>query len=162
MVKLRIKSGIKSGIKSTIKSGIKQSFYLVKNMLECLILGDSIGVGIKQHRHECISYAHVGWSSTKWNRKYLNKDMSARVVIISLGSNDWSEKVTKFELTRLREKIHASIVFWILPAAKPEIQNAVREIADMHGDLVALIVQLSADGVHPTSTGYKDLASRTR
>lgn len=131
-------------------------------MLECLILGDSIGVGIQQHRHECASYAHVGWTSTKWNREYLNKDLSAQVVIISLGSNDWSEKVTKFELMRLREKVLADIVFWILPAMKPEIRNVVREVADMRGDLVVPITDISKDGVHPTSAGYKELANRTR
>jgi hypothetical protein len=92
-------------------------------MIECLILGDSIAVGIQQHRIECASYAHVGWTSEKWNRTYLNKDLSAQVVVISLGSNDWSEKVTKYELMRLREKVRADLVFWILPAIKPGIRT---------------------------------------
>jgi hypothetical protein len=141
---------------------VEPSFSLEEGMIECLILGDSIAVGIQQHRIECASYAHVGWTSEKWNRTYLNKDLSAQVVVISLGSNDWSEKVTKYELMRLREKVRADLVFWILPAIKPEIRNVVREVADMRGDLIVPITDVSKDGVHPTSAGYRELARMVR
>jgi len=53
-------------------------------------------------------------------------------------------------------------VFWILPAIKPEIRNVVREVADMHGDLIVPIEHLSPDGVHPTTYEYEELARKVK
>jgi len=57
-------------------------------MLECLILGDSIAVGVAQFRPECVAYAKGGINSRQWVNSYITKNRSANTVIISLGSND--------------------------------------------------------------------------
>lgn len=132
-----------------------------RDMLECLIVGDSIAVGIKMHRPECASYAQVGITSTKWNIRY-SRSFDAKVAIISLGSNDHSAKLTMRELLEVRRKIKADRVYWIIPAIKPEMQQVVREIARMHNDARILIPYLSKDKVHPTPTGYKELARQTK
>jgi lysophospholipase L1-like esterase len=132
-------------------------------MLECLILGDSIAVGTHQARPECVAYAKGGWNTWQWNRDYLKNDLTAKAVIISLGSNDHKGVKTKAELQRIREKVGATArVFWILPAIKPEIQAIVRGMAEEYGDTVLPITRLQKDGIHPSWAGYKQLAERTR
>lgn len=131
-------------------------------MLDCLILGDSIAVGTHQFRSECVAYARGGWNSWQWNRDYLHHDLRAKTVIISLGSNDHTGVRTLWELTKLRNKVQAEKVFWILPAVKPDVQNMVRLIARDHQDTVLIIPLLQKDGVHPSWVGYKQLAEQTK
>ncbi len=132
-------------------------------MIDCLILGDSIAVGTHQFRPECVAHAKGGWNTWQWNRDYLKNNLTARTVIISLGSNDHKGVRTKSELQRIREKVGPNTrVFWILPAIKPEIQDIVRGMATEYGDTVLPITRLQPDGVHPSWAGYKDLAEKTR
>lgn len=132
-------------------------------MLECLILGDSIAVGTHQSRPECVAYAKGGWNTWQWNRDYLKNDLSARTVIISLGSNDHKGVRTKAELQRIREKVGTTArVFWILPAIKPDIQATIKSMAAEYGDTVLPITQPSKDSVHPSRAGYRELAEKTK
>jgi len=130
-------------------------------MLDCLILGDSIAVGTHQQRPECVAYAKGGWNTWQWNRDYLKNNLSAKTVIISLGSNDHSGVRTKAELQRIREKVGVAKVFWILPSIKPHIQSHVREIAEQYSDTV-LPFTPSSDKIHPTTSGYRELAKATK
>ena len=131
-------------------------------MIECLILGDSIAVGTHMARPECVAYAKGGWNSWQWNKEYLDEDLSAKTVIISLGSNDHQGVHTRQELYKLRGKIKADKVYWIMPAIKPEVQNIVEEVANMNGDFIITIPYLSTDGIHPTGNGYKKIAQITK
>jgi len=132
-------------------------------MLECLILGDSIAVGTHQARPDCVAYAKGGWNTWQWNRDYLKNDLSAKTVIISLGSNDHKGIRTKAELQRIREKVGTnSRVFWIMPAIKPDIQEIVKQVATDYGDAILPITRLQKDGVHPSWAGYKQLAEKTK
>ena len=139
-------------------------------MIECLILGDSIAVGTHQFRPECASYSKGGWNTKQWNRDYLNNDLTAKTVIISLGSNDHKYIETEDELIKLRNKVKGQRVFWILPAGNhPKsnvsiqyIQTLVRHIAKQYGDTVLPITRLQTDGIHPSWAGYKELANQTK
>ena len=132
-------------------------------MIDCLIMGDSIAVGTHQARPECVAYAKGGWNTSQWNRDYLKNDLTAKTVIISLGSNDHKGVKTKAELQRIREKVGTTArVFWILPAIKPEIQAIVNAMAKEYGDTVLPITRLQKDGVHPSWAGYKQLAEKTK
>ena len=132
-------------------------------MIDCLIMGDSIAVGTHQARPECVAYAKGGWNTSQWNRDYLKNDLTAKTVIISLGSNDHKGVKTKAELQRIREKVGTTArVFWILPAIKPEIQAIVKSMAKEYGDTVLPITRLQKDGVHPSWAGYKELAEKTK
>ena len=42
-------------------------------MIECLIVGDSIAVGVSQVRHECMSIAKSGINSSDWNKQNIQK-----------------------------------------------------------------------------------------
>jgi lysophospholipase L1-like esterase len=106
---------------------------------------------------QCGSLSKGGWNTAQWNRDYLKHDLAAYTVIISLGSNDHKHIRTQEELERLREKITAGRVFWILPAIKPDIQRIVKVIAALHGDTVVPITRLQPDKIHPSWAGYKQI-----
>jgi lysophospholipase L1-like esterase len=134
-------------------------------MLECLIIGDSIAVGVSQVRPECQSIAKSGINSSNWNRLHLNKLQPTRTLIISLGANDLGVD-TDANLRRLRAAAQADRVFWLLPSQrlKPEQYRAVKYIAMDNGDTVIPRPEkeISADGVHPTYKGYKTLGYLTQ
>jgi lysophospholipase L1-like esterase len=138
-------------------------------MLECLILGDSIAVGTHQQRPECVAYAKGGINSWQWTNKNITRDLTAKTVIISLGSNDHAGVKTHRELLSIRELTKAERVYWILPAGNlkasgvdiSKIQASVHEISKQYGDVV-LPFQPSRDGIHPTAQGYRELAKAAR
>ena len=136
-------------------------------MLECLILGDSLAVGVGQVRTECATYAKSGINSYDYvNRHILNTggNNQAKSIIISLGSNDLKNINTFEELDTLRQLVKADRVYWILPAIKESKRQAVQQVAKKHKDFVIDARQhsLSADGVHPTGKGYKAIAKQTQ
>ena len=131
-------------------------------MLDCLILGDSIAQGISTVRKDCVAYVQSGINSRNWNNKYIVNDLSANIVIISLGTNDPETMNTFKELLALRELVAGKKVFWVMPPIKPNVQEIVKIISKNYKDTVIEIPQLSKDKVHPTSTGYKQLAEMTK
>ena len=143
-------------------------------MIECLILGDSIAVGTQQFRPECVAYAKSGINSQQWRKQYLESDKGTlpqtKTAIISLGSNDHKNVRTILELQAIRRAVNAERVFWILPhgnnpAAGIEvewIQAFVKVVAGENGDIVLPITRVQKDNVHPTWSGYRELAAATR
>ena len=131
-------------------------------MIDCLILGDIIAVGTAQARPECVAYAKTSLNSSQFNKKY-PQPFNGKVVVISLGSNDHKYIKTEKELFKLRERVQAETVYWILPAGNSKtseipvvrIQEHVESIAEMYGDWIIRIPSLSKDGVHPTGKGYE-------
>lgn len=139
-------------------------------MLECLILGDSIAVGVAQQRPECVALAKGGINSWQFNNKNITNIKSAKTTIISLGSNDHKYVKTKRELETLRELVDAEMVYWILPHGNlkasevdiKQIQGYIYDIAFKYKDVVLPIANISSDNIHPTGKGYKLLANQTR
>ena len=131
-------------------------------MLECLIVGDSIAKGIGQVRTECVTYAQSGINSQDWNNIYIRKVTPAQTTIISLGSNDYRLLNTQIELVALRHSVKSERVFWIVPANQIKKQEIVQNIARSYGDTFITIPELSPDGVHPTSRGYRMLGRLTK
>lgn len=146
-------------------------------MLECLILGDSIAVGTHQFRKECVAHARGGWNSWQWNKEYLQNNLSAKTVIISLGSNDHGGIKTKQELEKMRAKIVADRVFWILPGGVhprnsktiDEVQSDVFSVAKRYNDTVLPIPSFAKEviegksvTIHPDPAGYREIAKKTK
>lgn len=131
-------------------------------MIDCLILGDSIAKGISDIRTECVAYVQSGINSRDWNDRFVKKIRPAKSTIISLGSNDFKNLNTEIELVSLRSYVNSNHVYWIVPAIKPEKQNLVKKIARLYGDTFVQIPELSADNVHPTYNGYKQLGILTK
>jgi len=130
-------------------------------MIECMIVGDSIGVGVSHVRKECVSTAVGGINSWQANQYNSNKKVVAKTVIISLGSNDHNGVKTEAELRKLRANTTADRVYWILPAIKPDIQEIVRTIAADWKDIV-LPISETTDKVHPTMRSYKEIGANAK
>lgn len=132
-------------------------------MLECLVLGDSIGVGISQVRKECQAYVQSGINSENYVNKYGPVNIFNRHTIISLGTNDTKNAPTFNSLLKLRMGVRSKCVTWILPNKdiKPEQHELVKQVAEIYRDSVIIPKKsyLSKDKIHPTYKGYKALAS---
>ncbi len=136
-------------------------------MLECLIVGDSIGVGVAQQRPECVAYVKGGINTWQFNKMYGDKITASPVVIISLGTNDHKGVHTFKELSAMRERVTAQKVFWIMPPCndkfcKPHVNEIVEIIARSRGDTIIGTKRLQADAIHPSWAGYKELANQTK
>lgn len=137
-------------------------------MIDCMIIGDSIAVGVSMVRKECVSHSKGGWNSWQWNKDYLHKvvDKPAQTVIISLGANDHKGVSTEKELRKMRAGLNGKRVFWIDPGQdrKPIPHAAIVKIAAEYGDTILPRPKdhMSTDGVHPTGRGYKVLAEQTK
>ena len=136
-------------------------------MLECLILGDSLAVGVGQVRTECVTRANSGLSSYDYmNRHILHTqgNTQAKTIIISLGSNDTAKINTFEELDSLRQLVDANRVYWIVPNIKEDKRRAVLAVADKYNDFVIDARQhdTSPDQVHPTYKGYKSISEKTK
>ncbi len=137
-------------------------------MIDCMIVGDSIAVGVSMARKECVSYSKGGWNSWQWNKDYLAQSTtkSYDTIIISLGANDHKGVKTEFELRKMRSAIKGKRVFWIDPGKdrKPLPHEAIVQIAKEYGDTILSRPKdhMSTDGVHPTGKGYKILAEQTK
>ena len=134
-------------------------------MIDCLIIGDSIAVGTKMFRPECVDYAKSGITSIGWNKQYGKNDLTANTVIISLGTNDWIKADTYGMLMNIRTKIKGDArVFWILPneESKPLIVHLIREVAAQFHDTVLPTTRWQKDKIHPSWAGYKELAEKTK
>ena len=130
-------------------------------MIECMIVGDSIGVGVSHVRKDCSSTAVGGINSWQANQYNSNKKVVAKTVIISLGSNDHKGVKTEAELRKLRANTTADRVYWILPAIKPDIQEIVRTVAADWKDIV-LPISETTDKVHPTMRSYKEIGTNAK
>ena len=131
-------------------------------MIPCLILGDSLAVGVGQARPECTVAAEVGINTARYLRTW-HPPTHARTVVISLGVNDSLDIETEQNLRRLRHGITADTVYWLLPGIHPTARSAVHDIAREFRDKVIDVAPMTgADHIHPDRTGYARLASLTR
>lgn len=123
-------------------------------MFECLILGDSIAVQLHYGKPDCKVRAVSGLNSLQFNFGSPG-NFTAKVIVISLGSNDHVGINTEQELLSIRNRAIAERVVWIVPAIKPNIQAIVRRVAARYGDQLAIMKSLQPDGVHFDARGVK-------
>ena len=140
-------------------------------MIDCMIVGDSIAVGTAAFKQECVAdYAKGGINTHQWNTMFKDANLSASMMIISLGTNDHQYVNTRKELETMRKRVTANKVFWVLPYGNnpksgvtiKEIQDAVKEIAFIYGDTVLPIKRVQTDGIHPSWAGYKEIAKEAK
>ena len=135
-------------------------------MLECLIIGDSIAVGTKMFApKECVSYAKGGFNTWQWNRKWGSFKLEANKLVISLGTNDHRGVNTYKELSKIRYRVSAAKVVWIMPPCnakfcKPSVNATVKEIARNYGDTIISTEFVQPDHIHPSWRGYKDIVRK--
>ncbi len=122
----------------------------------CLIIGDSIAVGVGQQLPQCQTLATTGVSSAAWLLQHgaLLGGAPQGTVIISLGANDGAN-FDRFMLEALRVRIGGKRVVWIAPSNNRQAGAIVATIAKHYGDQVVGF-QPGKDGIHPAS--YRSLA----
>lgn len=131
-------------------------------MIPCLILGDSLAVGVGQARPECTTDAEVGINTSRYLQVFHHPNQ-ARTVVISLGVNDSLDIETEHNLRQLRRGLQAEVVYWLLPGIHPAARTAVHAIATEFRDRVIDVAPFTgSDHIHPDRTGYARLASLTR
>ena len=120
----------------------------------CLIVGDSIAVGLAQQMPECGSSARVGIRASA----VVGRVRQADRVIVSAGSNDLRDSAgLRAALERVRAGAGGGVVVWVLPANGA--RQAVLSVARHHGDRTVSF-RAGRDGVHPRS--YRELANALR
>ena len=116
-------------------------------MIDCIVIGDSIAVGVGSVSPNCSTIAKVGINSKNYNIHY-NHIPTANTTVISLGSNDGNMDFSKY-LESLRKKIKGNVI-WILPANNAKARNIVIKIASKYNDRTVRITN-TIDNVHPKS-----------
>ena len=130
-------------------------------MLACVVLGDSLAVGVGQARPDCRVAAVSGISSDRYI-EFLSGVGNVRTAIISLGVNDGPGTATEENLLRLRVRVSAVTVYWLLTGTNPRAREAVRAVARRFGDRLIDAAPLAGpDHVHPDRNGYAALAALT-
>jgi lysophospholipase L1-like esterase len=130
-------------------------------LFDCLVLGDSIAVGLGQVRPECAVVAISGITSERYVQTLL-APRRARTVIISLGVNDGDGVSIIDNLRLLRRTIAADTVYWLLAGTNPRARDAARAVAALYRDRLIDVAPLAGpDHVHPNRAGYALLARET-
>jgi lysophospholipase L1-like esterase len=131
-------------------------------LLDCIVLGDSIAVGVGQARPDCQTIAVSGINSDHYVQMFAGTPQ-ARTAIISLGVNDSDGITTADNLARLRGRVAADTVYWLVSGTNPLIREATRTIAGRFGDRLIDVAPLAGtDHIHPDRTGYAQIAAETR
>lgn len=131
--------------------------------MNCVFIGDSIAVGVAQHRPECLNQAQVGRNTDETIFKIGQIPRTVEHVIVSVGSNDHflynSVAVCVDNFEKLRVRLGSKRVTWLLLNNNDQARQATQIVARYHGDQVLDIRPfVGPDGVHPTVSGYKTIA----
>lgn len=131
-------------------------------MIECLVLGDSLAVGVGQARPNCETVARVGVTSATYVKTMFHPS-AARSVVISLGVNDDPTVPTLDNLRRMRRDVRSSDVVWLLPGLKEDVRQVIRTVARENGDRTVDTRSLvGPDHLHPNGSGYRTIAGWTQ
>lgn len=131
-------------------------------MLPCLVIGDSIAVGVGHTLPECRTEARVGINSQQFVHEMLTPQ-NANTVVISLGVNDGPSAYTIPNLLRVRETVRGRKVYWLLPPHHEYARVAIRTVAARFGDwMIDCTPEAGPDGLHPTGAGYRELGALIR
>ncbi|WP_298674333.1 hypothetical protein [uncultured Sphingomonas sp.] len=129
-------------------------------MFECLILGDSIGVGIAKeinarYARQCDVTA-VERATTDQILAWRKPRKIYGASIFAIGSNDEISAALAAKLSRLRQSITTRRVIWLLPYSR-ERAYLVNSVAVRFGDETLDLMRFrSKDHVHPIS--YRDIS----
>lgn len=126
--------------------------------MTCMILGDSLAVGLHLAAPYCEHHARVGITAAQFHNEYVN-EINSDFAVISLGANDASTpEFAELEYLRVvRSRIKSPNVVWLLPICEAPIRAAILTVAEEYGDRVVSL-QLYSNTLHLSAAGYKKLA----
>lgn len=122
--------------------------------MACLIIGDSIAVGLAA----ALSASHPSFCDVRASegarvRAIIEMIPARRYrwTIVSAGSNDQQSRVVAADLARLRRTLRTDRIIWVYPRSAPEAW-AIYWLAMQKGDRTVNLNRLpSSDGVHPNN-----------
>ena len=131
-------------------------------MFECLILGDSTGVGTARsinarYAQQCDVQATERATAAQilaWRRPAKRYGTS----IFAIGSNDMAGQGLLNKLLKIRTSVSAKRVIWLLPYARAQAYTVSSVAATFGDETLDLMRFRSEDNVHPLS--YRDVALR--
>jgi lysophospholipase L1-like esterase len=130
-------------------------------MVPCVVMGDSIAVGVAEYRPDCEAIAKSGINSERYIETLLQAH-TAKTIVISLGVNDDATIDTLDNLREVRRQVRGRTVIWLLPGIRPRAQVAIRTVAQEFGDrLIDTKPHAGPDHLHPTGVGYQRIAAMT-
>lgn len=129
----------------------------------CLIIGDSIALGVSTFLPQCSSNTKIGLNTREALKRFGSS--ANTLTVISLGINDRNKNIQTIKnLILLRNRIKSSVVVWLIP---PDLNQEyyIQNIADHFGDVTIDLNSSSfkkhisnKDHIHPDIHGYKMLA----
>lgn len=134
----------------------------------CYVMGDSIAVGTAQQLPQCWSDTKVGLNTQQARQRFINNPITS-LTVISLGVNDRGTRLpTVDNLAFIRSRVRSPIVIWILPTDLTKREDILRvagayndRTIDLNDpDLRRYVSQV--DHIHPSGTGYAELATRAQ
>jgi len=130
----------------------------------CIVIGDSLAVGVGQFRPDCRTIAQIGINSSRYiATKLPHGGISADTTVISLGVNDGVNIHTLDNLRTIRATVKSRMVYWLLPGPRETIRQMIKTVADEHHDQIIDTGLLSSPGqLHPNGRGYQTIALETR
>lgn len=125
--------------------------------MSCLVIGDSIAVGIS-HYLKCDVSANVGASSSS----ILKRAPSGKydVVVISAGSNDPQSKNLTTNIKNIKSKYTSARFVIVLPYNRVATRRIKASATNPKDTIIDLVRYHTNDGIHPTN--YKHLATNIR
>ena len=136
-------------------------------MLECLILGDNIGIGLSMVRPACVQMTASGTNSFNWYKDFNKRPgyyaTMYQYVVISIGIYDHDGIDTEQNIMDIRSKITSEKVIWLMPSPVKRkkqydfIMKYVKECGDIPIDVYPYT---GIDDIHPpTLNDYKKLSN---
>lgn len=124
-------------------------------MFECLILGDSIGVGTASAINarlllKCDVLA-VEFATADQVRKWRKPPKTYGTTIIAVGSNNPPGRALKWTLLAIRRSLRTQRAIWLLPYARPAAYTVSSVAVVFHDETLDLGRFPTKDGVHPAS-----------
>jgi hypothetical protein len=135
-------------------------------MLECLIIGDSVAVGLAESMPHCAALVRLAVTSSRWIEQYSHHPTFItkryKVLVISISTNDYYDTNTEENLYDMRSRAQADMVIWLLPnrILKPMQHEKIKSVAKDFGDnIIHMHSYYGADATHPGSRAdYNRLA----
>lgn len=126
-------------------------------MFECLVLGDSIGLGaaraINQHYARQCDVQAVERATASQILRWKTPAKSYGSCVFAIGSNDAPDRALASNLLRIRSRICFRRVIWLLPYSRPQAY-IVSSVAARFGDETLDLNRFGTrDHVHPRRYG---------
>ena len=122
-------------------------------MLDCLLIGDELAIGLSKHRPECSVVAKPQINSEVWVEQNIGNLQNSNITIISLTAHDTPDVYSQWNLETIRSKIKTGRVFWIVPSKTKSSLNI---------DLMLKYIAKKYKDTLIYSTDLNDIAERTK